>query len=108
MASHRRWLRKPENESYFHGPEHLDRVQRWRRDHPGYWRRKSAPARLALQDLIDTQALEPMGQNGRIDAALQDVMAQRPRRTLERSPLGGQRGDQSFSAGSGPVQGTSP
>jgi len=33
-ASQRRWLCKSENESYFRGPEHVARVQRWRRDHP--------------------------------------------------------------------------
>ena len=83
-ASQRRWLRKSDNESYFHGPEHVDRVQRWRRDHPGYWR-KSAPVRAALQDLIDTQALEEAGQTGDIDGALQDVMAVRSRWRVQRS-----------------------
>ena len=117
LASQQRWLRKSENESYFHGPEHVDRVQRWRRDHPGYWRRKSGPVRAALQDLIDTQALEAMGQTGRIVGALQDVMAVRSRRRLQRSatrasgcgiPLGAQRVNQpSPSAGCGSVQGAS-
>ena len=102
-ASQRRWLGKSENKSYFRGPEHVDRVQRWRRDHPGYWRLKSAPARAALQDLIDTQAIEALGQTGRIGEALQDVMAVRSRWRLQRSaarasgcgiPLGAQRVDQ--------------
>jgi hypothetical protein len=84
-ASQRRWLCKSENKSYFRGPEHVDRVQRWRRDHPGYWRRKSAPARAALQDLIDTQAIEGAGQSADIDGALQDVMAVLPRWRLQRS-----------------------
>ena len=83
-ASQRRWLRKSENESYFHGPEHVDRVQRWRRTHPGYWRRRIAPAHPALQDLIDTQALEAAGQTGRISGALQDVMARLPEWQLQR------------------------
>ena len=83
-ASQRRWLCKSENESYFRGPEHVDRVRRWRGDHPGYWRRKSSPARAALQDLIDTQALETVGQTGRVDGALQDVMAMHSRWRLQR------------------------
>ncbi len=83
-ASQRRWLRKSDNASYFHGPEHVDRVHRWRRDHPGYWR-KSAPVRAALQDLIDTQALEAAGQTGDIDGALQDVIAVRSRWRVQRS-----------------------
>lgn len=116
-ASQRRWLIKSENESYFNGPEHVDRVRRWRHDHPGYWRRNRAPAGAALQDLIDTQALEAKGQNRRIDGALQDVMAQRPRWRLKRSvvrasqrgiPLGTQRVDQPFPADYGSVQGASP
>ena len=40
--SQRRWLQKPENRDYFRGPEHVQRVQRWREAHPGYWRRAKA------------------------------------------------------------------
>jgi len=36
--SQRRWLQKEENRGYFSGPEHVQRVQRWRAAHPGYWR----------------------------------------------------------------------
>jgi hypothetical protein len=84
-ASQQRWLCKSENESYFRGPEHVVRVQRWRRDHPGYWRQTNTPVRAALQDLIDTQPIEAMGQTGDIDGALQDVMAVRSHRRVERS-----------------------
>jgi hypothetical protein len=28
--SQSRWLQKPENRDYFRGPEHVQRVQRWR------------------------------------------------------------------------------
>src|ERR1700730_683984 len=62
-ASQQRWLCKSENGSYFHGPEHVDRVRRWRRAHPLYWRKKIAPEVLALQDLIDTQAYEAVGKS---------------------------------------------
>src|SRR5882762_2764469 len=101
-ASQRRWLRKSENEGYFHGLEHVDRVQRWRRAHPGYWRRKAVPAFSALQDLIDMQALDTQGQTGHVNRALQEVMAMLSRRRAQRSaarasrcgiPLGAQRVD---------------
>jgi hypothetical protein len=114
VASQQRWLHKAENESYFHGSEHVVRVQCWRRDHPGYWRRKIVPVRAALQDLIDTQALEAVHQIGCIDGALQDVMALHSRRRLQRSaarvsgcgiPLGAQRVDQPSPAGYGSAQG---
>ena len=72
--------------------------------------------RAALQDLIDTQALEAVDQTGRIDGALQDVMAVHSRRRLQRSaaqasgcgiPLGAQRVDQPFPASYGSAQGAS-
>ncbi|MBS0660778.1 MAG: hypothetical protein JSR82_21375 [Verrucomicrobia bacterium] len=58
--SQQRWLQKPENTGYFRGPEASERVRRWRKNHPGYWRKKAGPAApsepaaelpLALQDL---------------------------------------------------------
>jgi hypothetical protein len=89
-ASQQRWARKADNESYFHGPEHVDRVRRWRRAHPRYWRKKLAPEVLALQDLIDMQPIEAAGKSGAVNRALQDLMATLPRRRLQRParPLG--------------------
>jgi hypothetical protein len=83
VASQQRWLRKSENEDYFHGPEQVDRVQRWRRAHPGYWRQKLARDGLALQDLIDTQAIEAVAKSVDAGGALQDVMAMLPRWRLQ-------------------------
>lgn len=54
--SQRRWLQKPENRDYFRGAEHVQRVQRWRAAHPGYWRR-SKPGPAALQDPLIAQPL---------------------------------------------------
>jgi len=34
-ASQRRWLRQPENQDYFRGPAHVERVRQWRQHHPG-------------------------------------------------------------------------
>jgi hypothetical protein len=38
--SQKRWLQKPENQDYFRGSQNVQRVQRWRKANPGYWRRK--------------------------------------------------------------------
>lgn len=59
-AAQARWRQQPHNRAYFRGPEHVERVRRWRARHPGYWR-KQAPARppapaLALQDFACPQA----------------------------------------------------
>ena len=39
-ASQRRWSQKTENLDYFRGPAATRRVQQWREQHPGYWKRK--------------------------------------------------------------------
>lgn len=59
-----RWLNKPQNRCYFRGPENVERVRRWREHHPGYWRKKRAPAD-ALQDLapIELSQNEPVTLN---------------------------------------------
>ncbi len=49
-ASQRRWLAKPENQNYFRGPAHLERVRAWRALHPEYWRRRGRRGSGALQD----------------------------------------------------------
>lgn len=94
QASQRRWLRKPENHEYFCGQQHVNRVQAWREENPGYWREspltgqplqemiRSQPAdrvgkssTLPLQETSDVQGLDAIGQSGPFRvAALQDVM----------------------------------
>jgi len=52
----RRWLKKKANQFYFSGPEEVARVQRWRKENPGY----SKEARLrkkALQDDCESQVV---------------------------------------------------
>lgn len=53
LASQRQWRRQPENRDVVRGPHEVERVQEWRRLHPGYWKRKSTPV-LAAQP-IDPQ-----------------------------------------------------
>jgi len=77
--SQQRWLQKPENRDYFRGPEHVRRVQRWRAEHPGYWRRTPRNGSSALQDPLIAQAVEI--NVDRIDFAqyaLQDLLTVQP------------------------------
>src|SRR5271165_5442139 len=64
-AAQAKWLHKPENRSYFRGPENTERVQRWRERHPGYRRKKRSPPD-ALQDLALSEVLQnqPITLNG--------------------------------------------
>jgi hypothetical protein len=66
-ASQRRWLAKEENRDHFRGPLNVQRVQEWRREHPGYWRPKP-PEVEPLQDLISKK---PMG-NPWVEASLEE------------------------------------
>jgi len=57
-ASQARWLNKPENRDYFCGSDHVRRVQAWRKDHPGYWRKKKRQKmKRPLQDIVALQDL---------------------------------------------------
>ena len=55
IAAQAKWLNKPQNRFYFRGSENVERVQRWRERHPGYWRKKRSPRPDALQDLACVQ-----------------------------------------------------
>ena len=76
--SQRRWLQKPENRDYFRGAEHVQRVQRWRAAHPGYWRRtKRSP--VALQDALIAQvAVNAVNIHPAEKGALQDLLILQP------------------------------
>ena len=52
----RRWLDKPENRDYFSGPENVERVREWRKEHPGY----SKEARLRKKALQDDCVSQPI------------------------------------------------
>jgi hypothetical protein len=56
-AAQRRWLSKDGNGDHFRGPKEVERVRRWRQEHPGYWRRKH-PAQQRAQP-IEHQAHNP-------------------------------------------------
>ena len=51
--SQRRWLSRPENENYFRGAAHCERVRQWRKEHPGYWRKKRSAPGGTLQEISE-------------------------------------------------------
>jgi len=55
-ASQARWLARPENRDYFHGPENVQRVQAWRAAHPGYGKRSKLPHE-PLQEMMPLQEM---------------------------------------------------
>src|ERR1700674_3790323 len=70
QSSQRRWLRKPENHEYFCGEQHVDRVQGWRAENPGYWRKPPLNGE-PLQEMIRAQPDVPVGKSGSL--ALQET-----------------------------------
>jgi hypothetical protein len=73
--SQKRWTEKPENRNYFCGPTNVQRVQEWRKDHPGYWRRKSPKTINALQETLNQQPAENnMDTSDLPSSALQDIV----------------------------------
>lgn len=56
-AAQRRWLSKDGNGDRFRGSSEVDRVRRWRQEHPGYWRKKN-PASQSTQP-VEKQSLNP-------------------------------------------------
>jgi hypothetical protein len=55
QANQQRWLSQPENRDYFRGPDNVKRVQQWRAEHPGYWKRPPGKPRRALQEACSEQ-----------------------------------------------------
>jgi hypothetical protein len=54
LASQHRWLQKPENQDYFSGPQHVSRVQAWR---------KAQIRARALQEMRTTQIVDRLAQS---------------------------------------------
>ena len=77
-ASQARWLAKPENQSYFHGPVNVARVRAWRSRHRGYWG-KGRRVGIALQDVSMAQ---PIGSATETDlvarSPLQEILTAQP------------------------------
>jgi len=56
-ALQRRWLRKGKNRDYHRGDKAVQRVQEWRKSHPGYWKKKPPVSRAP--QAAQVQALNP-------------------------------------------------
>jgi len=69
------------NRDYFSGSEHVIRVQQWRQENPGYWKRKKskkAPALFdhALQDTLSANTSDGKGfQLNLMQDTLQDMLS---------------------------------
>ncbi len=79
--SQQKWLNKAKNRDYFSSPENVIRVQQWREQNLGYWRRKKATKSVllfedALQDTLLAKTLDREGsQANLILNALQDSLS---------------------------------
>jgi hypothetical protein len=51
-ARQQRWREQPQNQDYFRGPVHVERVRVWRVAHPGYWRTHRRRKPVTLQDAL--------------------------------------------------------
>ena len=55
-SSQRRWRRSRKGRDYFQGPANLYRVRKWRKIHPGYWKKRRKKP-VALRDVLFTQTM---------------------------------------------------
>jgi len=79
-ASQQRWLRKPENQNYFCGAQHVNRVQAWREKHPKYGR-ESRLSGDPLQEMIMGQPVDGIKESGGL--ALQEMIKPETRESVE-------------------------
>ena len=79
-ASQLRWLRKPENQDYFRGVQHVSRVQAWREKHREYGREEPVTAE-PLQEMIMGQPVDGLKKSDGL--ALQEMMQPEVRESVE-------------------------
>lgn len=76
--SQKKWLKKPENTDYFKGPDQVERVRQWRKDHPGYWRKRPF-SQNALQDRCrENVNKKQVDTSNFVNDALQDYCMEQP------------------------------
>jgi len=79
--SQQKWLTKTINRDYFSSPENVIRVQQWREQNPGYWRRRKSTKKAflfedALQDTLSPESLYyGYSQTNLMQNALQDMLS---------------------------------
>ena len=81
-AAQQRWLQSAKGAGYFSGDDNKRRVRQWRKEHPGYSKRKKvqpAAPPVALQDLSPSQVIEkPACSEISQNHALQDLYILQP------------------------------
>ena len=81
QISHKNWLKKPANQTYFRGPDNVRRVQQWRANNPYYWKQAQTNADNAtpLQDPLMMQAADNEQKNTDLKSdPLQDALMAQP------------------------------
>jgi len=79
--SQQKWLMKPKNKDYFSGPANVIRVQQWRQQNPGYWKRKkiektTSLIKGALQETLSMKTITGKGfSSDLMQNALQDSLS---------------------------------
>lgn len=73
-AIQKAWLEKPGNEKYFWDEENAERVRKWQKGHPGYWKNTTRWRKRTLQDACSEQVpLTPEVTAGSPIRTLQDL-----------------------------------
>ena len=83
-ASQQRWLRKPENQDYFRGVQHVSRVQAWREKQREYEAEQLLSAE-PLQEMIMGQSIDRIEKY--LGLPLQEPIRPEVRESLEESGL---------------------
>lgn len=83
-ASQLRWLQKPENRDYFRGPQHVSRMQAWRKARPDQAPGGPRSGR-ALQETIMGQRIDRRGKSSAL--ALQETIEPQPSERVAESAL---------------------
>jgi len=77
-ASQKKWLAKTENQNYFRGPDNVRRVQQWRKENPGYWKKMAKPTEPLQDPLKEKNTDKQEVANQFTDNALQELLSAQP------------------------------
>ena len=81
-SAQRRWLSSSKGEGYFNGHDNVERMKKWRKDHPDYCKRNKEKPAQPLQDLLNSQDVENKQDTNNLEisvsSALQDLCLLQP------------------------------
>jgi hypothetical protein len=74
--SQQKWLIQPKNRDHFSGLENVIRVQQWREQNPGYWKRKKNKKSVSLIDgaLQETLSVKTVTGKGFLSDLIRNVL----------------------------------